>query len=71
MYTQLAKILEHGLNGNTEKVRSYAELLVKNHYKFHSGSRSEEEERIAEKFRRILSGEQPETFVTLDDETEL
>jgi len=66
MLTQLCCILRGGLQGNTEKVKGYAELIVKQYYDEKvSYMNATEEQKIAKCFKDILENK-PST-VTLDD----
>ena len=69
MLTQLCKILEYGLSGDTDKLRAYAELLVKNHFKGKPSFDSPIEQKIAWKFHHILEGikEEGAGEATLDE----
>jgi len=65
MLTQLCCILRNGLQGNTDKVKGYAELIVKKYYNEKATIlTATEEEKIAKCFKDILENK-PST-VTLD-----
>lgn len=65
MYTALVKIFEAGLKGDTETVKSYGHHIV-NMYNSNLPSLDKSiEQRIADKFDKILKGEKGNS-VTLD-----
>lgn len=65
MYTEIVKIFEAGLSGDTEKVKSYGEHFVRVYGSNVPALNVLIEEKLAKKFNEILKGEKGDP-VTLD-----
>lgn len=58
MYTQLVKIAEYGLKGDTQAVESFLAHFVKNHNR-----ENKTQAKLARKFQALLNGEKGKEVV--------
>ncbi|MGB0896848.1 MAG: hypothetical protein ACPGRW_05970 [Flavobacteriaceae bacterium] len=65
MYTQLVKIAEHGLKGETEKVEQYVRHFVKMHKAKQHLVNSDLDSSLSKKFEMLLNNEEG-SKVTMD-----